>query len=68
MLGHPRSFFYAAGLEDGDVVEEINGHELTSSEKILQAYSDVRDANHLHVWIRRDSRRLELVYDIRDHS
>lgn len=57
----PGTAWSAAGLENGDVIERINGLDLTSPEKALVVYSTLRCARRLHVEARRGTERLDLV-------
>lgn len=57
----PGSAWHAAGLENGDVIERINGLELTSPEKALVVYSTLRCARRFNVGLRRGTERIDLA-------
>jgi type II secretory pathway component PulC len=57
----PGSTWSAAGLENGDVVERINGLDLTSPEKALVIYSTLRCARRFRVELRRGNERIDLT-------
>lgn len=57
----PGSAWRAAGLENGDVVERINGLDLTSPEKALVIYSTLRCARRFNVEVRRGTERIDLA-------
>lgn len=57
----PGSAWSAAGLENGDLVERINGLDLTSPEKALVIYSTLRCARRFNVEVRRGSERIDLA-------
>jgi general secretion pathway protein C len=53
------------GVRNGDVVASINGLELTSSEKVVEAYGKLKSASHLSLRLERDGARIANEYDIR---
>ena len=57
----PGSAWRAAGLENGDIVERINGLDLTSPEKALVIYSTLRCARRFNVEVRRGTERIDLT-------
>lgn len=57
----PGSAWSAAGLENGDVIERINGLDLTSPEKALVVYSTLRCARRFNVELRRGNERIDLT-------
>jgi len=61
----PRSLWAAIGLMNGDTVRSINGFDLTSPDKALEAYTKLRDATRLEVDILRRGRPEVLVITIR---
>ncbi len=60
----PGSTLDELGLNNGDVVLRINGHELTSAEKTLELYTSLPDASSIVVDIERRGAPLALHYDI----
>jgi general secretion pathway protein C len=61
----PESLRGAIGLQDGDVLERINGFELTSPEKIFGAYAHLREIQDLTVTVTRGGKKVNLDYAIR---
>lgn len=62
------SFFRRIGLRNGDTVNAINGHQLTTPDKALEVYSRVRGADRITVSLTRRGTSLELTYVFRDDS
>ena len=52
------------GLQNGDLLLRINGEELTTSDKALDLYEEVRRATHVRVDIERHGRPQTLSYDL----
>jgi general secretion pathway protein C len=61
----PDSLLGAIGLVDGDQLEKVNGFDLTSPERILEAYARLREATHLTMQITRGGAPLNIDYSIR---
>jgi general secretion pathway protein C len=53
------------GMKNGDVLKTINGFEMGSPEKALEAYARLRTADKLTVQIERDGKTVNLDYNIR---
>jgi general secretion pathway protein C len=53
------------GLENGDRIDKVNGFELGSPERALQAYARLRTASHLRVELVRRGRPMTIDYVIR---
>jgi hypothetical protein len=60
----PGSVFDQLGLLDDDIVTKINGHDVSTPDKALWAYSQVRDAERIVVEVIRSDRTVRLTYDI----
>jgi len=43
----PGSLYASIGIENGDVVQRINGYEINSPEKALELYQKLREAGHV---------------------
>ena len=56
------STFLAAGFRSGDVLRTVNGHDITTPNGALEAYSRLRAAPLVRVGIERDGRPMELLY------
>jgi type II secretory pathway component PulC len=54
------------GFQNGDELRSVNGYELTSPEKTLEAYAAVRKASELRIEMIRRGRPLRLVLEIVD--
>ena len=53
------------GLHNGDVVNSINGHELTSMQAALESYTALQEARELYVQITRHNKDKVMHYEIR---
>ncbi len=53
------------GMENGDRLETLNGFDLTSPEKALEAYARLRTADHLTLALKRGGRSVNLDYDVK---
>ncbi len=61
----PRGSFAAIGLRNGDVIRAVNGLELDSPERALDAYLKLRLASHISLAADRAGQRIDIEYDIR---
>jgi general secretion pathway protein C len=52
------------GLQNGDVLQSINGHDLTSPDRALEAYTKLREADHFSVTLMRAGRARSFEYTI----
>jgi general secretion pathway protein C len=53
------------GLQNGDLLRTINGYDMTSPDKALEAYSKLRSANALSVAVQRRGKPITVTYNIR---
>ncbi len=53
------------GMENGDRLQTINGFDMTSPEKALEAYARLRTADHLTIQINRKGQNQNLDYNIK---
>jgi general secretion pathway protein C len=60
----PGSLLAQLGFEGGDRIETVNGWDITSPEKALEAYARLRSADSLTVGIERGGRKLSLHYHL----
>lgn len=60
----PDTFYARIGLQNGDVVRAINGHEMTSPDRALEVYSKLRSASHLNLAVLRGAQPMNIDYDI----
>ena len=56
----PGSFFEEAGVQEGDVITEVNGITIDSPEKSAQVFSEVSEATQLTIGIDREGGRTTL--------
>ena len=60
----PESLLGLLGMENGDLLQKINGFDMTSPEKALEAYARLRTADHLTVSVNRKGADTNLDYNI----
>jgi general secretion pathway protein C len=61
----PDTLLGTLGMENGDRLEKINGFDMTSPEKALEAYARLRTADHLTVSVNRRGQDMNLDYNIK---
>lgn len=61
----PDTLLGTLGMENGDRLEKINGFDMTSPEKALEAYARLRTADHLTVSVNRRGAGMNLDYNIK---
>lgn len=57
--------FGRIGLQNGDVINAINGLEMTSPDKALEIYTKLKSANHISVALERNGTKITKDYNIR---
>jgi len=60
----PGSFYSAIGVENGDVIQKINGYEMNSPDKALEIYQKLHDAQHITMDIERNGQIVRKEYNI----
>jgi general secretion pathway protein C len=60
----PDSPLGVAGFLNGDRVDSINGFEVSTPERALEAYARLRTASHLRIALHRGGKPLGLDYAI----
>jgi general secretion pathway protein C len=60
----PDSLYASVGIQNGDLIERINGIELTSPEKALALYSTLRGARRLEVELERNGTSLRKIVTV----
>jgi general secretion pathway protein C len=60
----PDTLLGVLGMENGDRLQTINGFDMTSPEKALEAYARLRTADHLTVQVNRKGQNTNLDYNI----
>jgi general secretion pathway protein C len=61
----PDSLLGTLGLENGDRLQAINGFDMASPEKALEAYARLRTADHLTVAINRKGKNQNIDFNIK---
>jgi general secretion pathway protein C len=61
----PDTLLGTLGMENGDRLEKINGFDMTSPEKALEAYARLRTSDHLTVSVNRRGQEMNLDYNIK---
>ena len=62
---NPNSFFADIGLQEGDVLERINGVEVKDPQNLLKAFEQLRNEANINVDVQRQSQPMTLAYEIR---
>ncbi len=60
----PGSLYSKIGLQNGDVINRINGYEMSSPEKGLEVYSKLKDSTNITVDVKRRGKPMTLDYAI----
>ncbi|MEQ8278824.1 MAG: type II secretion system protein GspC [Deltaproteobacteria bacterium] len=61
----PNSLYSKIGIQNGDIVQKINGYEMNSPDKALEIYSKLKDASTITVDLVRRGKSKSLSYSIR---
>ena len=61
----PNSLYSKIGIKNGDIVQKINGFEMTSPDKALEIYQKLKDANSITVDLLRRGKPQTMSYTIR---
>jgi general secretion pathway protein C len=61
----PDTLLGTLGMENGDRLQKINGFDMASPEKALEAYARLRTADHLTVSVNRRGQDMNLDYNIK---
>jgi general secretion pathway protein C len=60
----PDTLLTKLGIQNGDILESVNGESLTSPDDALGAYTTLRTADKLTLSIRRAGRSLMINYNL----
>jgi len=60
----PDTLLGTLGMENGDRLEKINGFDMASPEKALEAYARLRTSDHLTVAVNRRGQEMNIDYNI----
>ncbi|MBK8012373.1 MAG: general secretion pathway protein GspC [Deltaproteobacteria bacterium] len=61
----PNSLYSKIGIQNGDVIQRINGYEMNGPEKAFEVYSKLKDAGSISVDLIRRGKSQSLNYTIR---
>ena len=61
----PGSLYSKIGIQNGDIIQKINGFEINSPDKALEIYSKLKDAQQISVDLVRRGKSKSLSYNIR---
>jgi general secretion pathway protein C len=61
----PETLLGVLGMNNGDRLQTINGFDMTSPEKALEAYARLRTSDHLTVQVNRNGTNMNLDYNIK---
>ncbi len=60
----PNSLYARIGIQNGDTVQSINGHEMTSPDRALEVFTRLRSASHLVISLLRGGKIVSFDYTI----
>jgi general secretion pathway protein C len=61
----PDSIYSKLGIQNGDVIRRINGFDINSPDKALEAYSKLRDSSHIEIEVERNGSIVRKNYNVR---
>jgi general secretion pathway protein C len=60
----PNSLYSAIGVENGDVIQRINGFEINSPDKALEVYQKLKESPHITIEIERNGQVIRKEYNV----
>ena len=60
----PGSLYSSIGIENGDVIQRVNGYEMNSPEKALELYQKLRESAHVTIELERGGQAIRKEYNI----
>ncbi len=60
----PGSLYSAIGVENGDVIQRINGYEMNSPDKALEVYQKLQNSPHITIEIERNGQIIRKEYNV----
>jgi len=60
----PGSLYASIGIENGDVIQRVNGYEINSPEKALELYQKLRESAHVTIELDRAGQMIRKEYNI----
>ena len=61
----PGSIYSKIGMQNGDVIQRINGYEMNSPDKALEIYQKLKDASSINIDMLRRGQSRSVSYNIR---
>ena len=61
----PDSIYSKLGIKNGDIIQRINGYEMTSPDKALEVYQKLRDASTINIDVIRRGKNQTMTYHVR---
>jgi general secretion pathway protein C len=60
----PGSLYSSIGVENGDVIQKINGYEINSPDKALEIYQKLRESSHITLEVERNGQVVHKEYNV----
>jgi general secretion pathway protein C len=60
----PGSLYASIGIENGDVIQRVNGYEINSPEKALELYQRLRESAHVTIELERGGQAIQKEYNV----
>jgi general secretion pathway protein C len=60
----PGSLYSSIGVENGDVIQKINGYEINSPDKALEVYQKLRESSHITLELERNGQMIRKEYNV----
>jgi general secretion pathway protein C len=60
----PGSLYSSIGVENGDVIQKINGYEINSPDKALEVYQKLKESRHISLEIERNGQVIRKEYNV----
>ena len=60
----PGSLYSSIGIENGDVIQRVNGYEINSPEKALELYQKLKESGHVTIEVERQGQTVKKEYNI----
>jgi general secretion pathway protein C len=60
----PGSLYASIGIQNGDVIQRINGYEINSPDKALEIYQRLKESSHVTIELERGGQSIRKEYNI----
>lgn len=60
----PGSLYSAIGVQNGDIIQRVNGYEINSPEKALELYQKLKESSHVTIELERGGQVIRKEYNI----